>query len=254
MKAISIEDIMRDLKIEMFDTIEIDIDVLNQTSCDAIKNADINEMVSVLKTPAVEEFQLKITGTNSKQPGKILYTKPNPKLETILEDFVSTNFIYILDEDATFINSIYNIGYNPKTNIVNYGLMYPLNMNEDVMLQKFGSTLVDLYITIQLLIKNKPTVMKEVGTRVSNLNKNNKHKKTRKSKNKIKITKILRIQNNEVQDFLKEHSTHKITCPSWGVSGHYRHYKNGKVVWIKPYKKGKKRDSNKDYQSKTYSI
>ena len=83
---------------------------------------------------------------------------------------------------------------------------------------------------------------------------NNKHKKTRKSKNKIKITKILRIQNNEVQDFLKEHSTHKITCPSWGVSGHYRHYKNGKVVWIKPYKKGKKRDSNKDYQSKTYSI
>ena len=31
-------------------------------------------------------------------------------------------------------------------------------------------------------------------------------------------------------------------CPCWEVRGHYRHYKNGKVVFIKSYKKGKQRD------------
>lgn len=33
-----------------------------------------------------------------------------------------------------------------------------------------------------------------------------------------------------------------ITCEAWGVRGHYRRYKNGKVVYIKPYVKGKKRN------------
>ncbi len=30
-------------------------------------------------------------------------------------------------------------------------------------------------------------------------------------------------------------------CTCWGVRGHQRHYKNGKVVYIQPYKKGKER-------------
>ena len=31
------------------------------------------------------------------------------------------------------------------------------------------------------------------------------------------------------------------TCPCWEVRGFYRHYKNGKTVWIKPHKRGKDR-------------
>ena len=34
----------------------------------------------------------------------------------------------------------------------------------------------------------------------------------------------------------------KIMCECYGVRGHYRHYKNGAVVFIKPYKKGTKRN------------
>lgn len=30
-------------------------------------------------------------------------------------------------------------------------------------------------------------------------------------------------------------------CTCWSVRGHKRHYKNGRVVWIKPYKKGRDR-------------
>ena len=34
----------------------------------------------------------------------------------------------------------------------------------------------------------------------------------------------------------------KIQAECYGVRGHYRHYKNGKVVFVKPYKKGWNRD------------
>ncbi len=30
-------------------------------------------------------------------------------------------------------------------------------------------------------------------------------------------------------------------CPAWGVRGHYRHYKSGKVVYVKSYIKGKEK-------------
>lgn len=32
---------------------------------------------------------------------------------------------------------------------------------------------------------------------------------------------------------------YEITCESWEVRGYFRHYKNGKVVWVKPFTKGK---------------
>lgn len=42
-------------------------------------------------------------------------------------------------------------------------------------------------------------------------------------------------------------------CLSWSVRGHYRYYKNGKTVFIKPYKKGLNRDKDVE-MVKTYQI
>lgn len=43
--------------------------------------------------------------------------------------------------------------------------------------------------------------------------------------------------------FIEHKGTHKIECPCWEVRGHYRHYKNGHVVFIRSYKKGKQKDT-----------
>jgi len=43
----------------------------------------------------------------------------------------------------------------------------------------------------------------------------------------------------------------EITCLAWGVRGHLRHYKNGKVVFIEPFVKGKERDK---YKGKEYAL
>lgn len=46
---------------------------------------------------------------------------------------------------------------------------------------------------------------------------------------------------------------HTITCPCWGVRGHYRHYKNGNVVFVKSYEKGKEKGKTKP-KNKVYTI
>ncbi len=43
----------------------------------------------------------------------------------------------------------------------------------------------------------------------------------------------------------------EIQCKAWGVRGHFRHYKNGKVIFVEAYVKGKDRDQ---YQGKVYEL
>jgi hypothetical protein len=51
---------------------------------------------------------------------------------------------------------------------------------------------------------------------------------------------------------MSKHKKHIITCEHWSVKGHYRHYKNGKVVWISPHERGKNKDTK--IQNKVYKI
>ena len=46
-----------------------------------------------------------------------------------------------------------------------------------------------------------------------------------------------------------KHSSWKISC-AFTVRGHYRHYSNGKIVFIKSYIKGK----DKDFQNQTITL
>lgn len=43
----------------------------------------------------------------------------------------------------------------------------------------------------------------------------------------------------------------EIQCKAWGVRGHFRHYKNGKVIFVEAYVKGKDREQ---YQGKVYEL
>lgn len=65
---------------------------------------------------------------------------------------------------------------------------------------------------------------------------------------------------DEIVDYVNENGltiaksgNRAITCPCWDVRGHYRHYKSGKVVFIKNYEKGKEKGKVKP-KDKTYTI
>ena len=59
------------------------------------------------------------------------------------------------------------------------------------------------------------------------------------------------VNNNGLT--VSSNGTHKINCPCWSVRGHYRHYKSGKVVFVKNYKKGKQREV-KEPKGKEYVL
>jgi hypothetical protein len=51
------------------------------------------------------------------------------------------------------------------------------------------------------------------------------------------------VNENGFSEFSNE--KHIINCPCWSVRGHYRHYKNGKVIFVKSYQKGKEKGKAK---------
>lgn len=74
-------------------------------------------------------------------------------------------------------------------------------------------------------------------------------------KNSVVETRVVRLvkQYKLKKNWLAKVERRKaeIRCQAWGVRGHFRHYKDGKVVFIEAYVKGKDR---KQYQGKVYEL
>jgi len=80
-----------------------------------------------------------------------------------------------------------------------------------------------------------------------------KHKKERVSSHRYSREHRLSTRQNKIylfddivkyvsENYIPEGSHHNIQNPCWEVRGHYRHYKSGKTVFVKSYRKGKQRD------------
>lgn len=59
-------------------------------------------------------------------------------------------------------------------------------------------------------------------------------------------------KNGNVIKYGPTNSGRKHQCLAWGVQGHSRHYKNGKVICINPYVKGKDRNNPDAFVEKEY--
>lgn len=69
-----------------------------------------------------------------------------------------------------------------------------------------------------------------------------------------KSDKVIHYLLNDIINYVSHSKCiHNIHCECWEVRGHFRHYKNGTVVWIRSYKKGSKRNEM-DINSKKYAI
>ena len=108
--------------------------------------------------------------------------------------------------------------------------------------------IVVLYGVLNTLSVHRPTLFRIADCQVTvpkDVVKSGRIKRT----SETKLIRLISLNDGELPN---RHNN--ITCPCWGVAGHYRHYKNGKVVYIQPYRKGKKRDDPEAYQPKTYLI
>lgn len=120
----------------------------------------------------------------------------------------------------------------------------------------FISSAMVLCDIVMLYLKNMPTKVVEVNSTKVEATKHIGNKQATKSKHNTKsIIKLITIKRVGVQHKTDgETGKHNMTCPAWGVRGHYRTYKSGKKVWIEPYSKGKDRGNIEKYKGKNYKL
>jgi len=111
---------------------------------------------------------------------------------------------------------------------------------------EIASAISWFYAGVQLLSLHRPEVF-SISEKAIDVPRTIKTHGKFKEIRETKMVRVIRLNKDELA---KRHNT--ITCPCWGVAGHYRHYKNGKTVFIKSYRKGKHRDDPEAYSPKTY--
>lgn len=124
----------------------------------------------------------------------------------------------------------------------------------------YAKTTSRLYEGVQYLLLHHRELLQ-----FSVANQPNKHsgkkKKGGKSKKtppqKTRLYRLVHLTDEQTDELKKsiheEYEKRKMErhCSAWGVRGHYRHYKSGKVAYIKPHVRGKEKGS---YQGREYVL
>lgn len=108
-------------------------------------------------------------------------------------------------------------------------------------------TFVNYIVVNQVLLSNGGKYLK-TGSKISKSSALSMTKRTLPGKVSLKNIGI------DIDAFIVDHPPRKHDetsndavkiwhCPAWEVRGHYRHYKSGKVTYVKPHTKGKLRDT-----------
>lgn len=186
----------------------------------------------------------------------LLFTKKNKLSLGVTVFFISDNGdisgteIHLVFLNGNWIKDIfYEIKLNEKSE--NEFDVYCSSFDEKYV--NIGFEIAQIVIRTMVYIMNtprdtllKPKIAKEI---VKTQNKTENNGKNRKVYLLDEIVKYV----NDNGFAVSSNGTHKINCPCWSVRGHYRHYKSGKVVFIKNYEKGKERGS-KEPLTKNYYI
>jgi hypothetical protein len=142
--------------------------------------------------------------------------------------------------------------FTPKTPYWN-------QLEKQGIMQEQSECMVWLYEAIQyLLLHHKELLQFSITTEP---NKHSGKKKGGKAKKgppkKTRLYRFVHMSDEEAEEFKKmahaEHEKRKIErhCEAWGVRGHYRHYKSGKVAYIKPHVRGKEKEK---YTGREYTL
>lgn len=98
-------------------------------------------------------------------------------------------------------------------------------------------------ICADYLLKHPEEKCKERHARSHNEN-NSSSKSFQKRTDSVQVISLnslrFKTANKKVANMLKSKKVHRM-AESWSVRGHYRHYKNGKVIFIESFEKGKNR-------------
>lgn len=144
-----------------------------------------------------------------------------------------------------------------ESQILNFQVGFDFNFDEqdpEYAFKKHIAT-VTAYFNIYLMYfmaNYQPELEEYVTTKRETVTKRKKSNK--KSHNSVSVTYINIIKYiRDVKNGKKKLPRHNKRCQyAFGVKGHYRHYKNGKVVWIAPHTRNTLEQRKK--RDKTYKL
>ena len=109
--------------------------------------------------------------------------------------------------------------------------------------------MVDVFFSINSFMLHFGDVTMEVEEKkVAQPQTGNRQQRRHDRKNSVRLFKSYKLIKNWKSQARKKA---EITCPAWGVRGHFRHLRNGKTVFVEAYIKGKEKDK---YKGKEYAL
>lgn len=225
----------------------------------------------LMLSPALEEFVLHLMGTNEqgiegyndilfkKTMIKEPWTKQGDRATMTLTPVLDAYFFFGNSKVADVVVAMGVFKTEYEEGMTETGTFQrPVWAKDNRLLQDkylidhFRYTKME-YLLIQKALYDRPEVFVETGKQMIVDPKPTKKKRKGKGRRRIvKAVKVLRISQEEFADYTKAHR--EMTCPCWGVIGHWRNYKSGKRVWISPYRKGKRRHDPAAFSSKEYKM
>lgn len=111
-------------------------------------------------------------------------------------------------------------------------------VNQDLMKETWSADVLPVMMFMLYVLHNSfNREVVEMGATTKRY-KDPKERKYNPYKNKVyKLIDVVRKYERHINKNKKH-----VTCDYWEVKGHFRHYKNGKVVYVKPYSKGKNKN------------
>lgn len=254
---------------------------VNRSLYDTVKltEQECNDMLPQIETmkyggsdlmlsPALEEFVLHMTGTDGIGDNYILFRKTVLKEPQIQQgDRATMTTTPILDAYFFFGNStvadavvsmgVFQTEFEDGNSITGtyqrpmWTKEYDL-LQDEYLIEYFRYAKLE-YMLIQKALYERPEVFREASKQMVIDSRPAKKKRKGKGRRRVvRAVKVLRVSQDEFADYTKVRR--EMSCPCWGVIGHWRNYKSGKRVWISPYRKGKERHNPDAYSSKEYKM
>ena len=167
----------------------------------------------------------------------------NAREKTItFEHYLFDNFLCRVELKPNLYLENGEVGTNVRVKFVS-----PVITDKDMEYSEFQT----MFLAINYFIKHIPSTYHETKKKVEETIEVGKGR-NRKYKRVVHLERTFDFE--DLDKISKTHLKHIFTCLCWGVRGHLRHYKNGKTIFIQPFKKGKERNNMNAYSGKEYTL
>ena len=164
----------------------------------------------------------------------------------ILLEFPDTNIIIKAYNDAGKISFYLQVNGEKAGKITGQQLaggLFKEKKNTTKLNKEDKQSIITVYASLMaFIVYHKPAAAAPDPRQV----KPKKAGKARQRQQKSSITYIFKHSSSGPR--LQERGKHASPAGVFSVRGHYRHYKNGKTVWIQPYNKGAGGHKDKTYK------